>query len=137
MTLEILNQVLGFNWGGVLWVGDDKLSAEHYTGIDIPHDWPLPLNGSGITVRAAQTGATQHVSDTRDDPDYVPSPKQNIEETLSELATPVIEDGSVVAVLDVQSFRTDYFSDDDKRLLEILAQHVASAMHRLKDENKL
>jgi len=135
MTLEILEHVLGFNWGGILWVDEDKFRAEHYIGFDIPPDWTLPLSGSGITVRAAKSGTTQLVTDTREDPDYVPHPEPNSMETLSELAVPVVVGGEVVCVLDVQSFQTEDFGDGEKRLLEILGQHIASSLRRLKDEN--
>ncbi|MBL7078949.1 GAF domain-containing protein [Candidatus Bathyarchaeota archaeon] len=137
MTLEIIEHVLGFNWGGILWVDEDKFRAEHYIGFDIPPDWTLPLSGSGITVRAAKSGTTQLVTDTREDPDYVPHPEPNSMETLSELAVPVVVGDEVVCVLDVQSFQTEDFGDDEKRLLEILGQHIASSLRRLKDENDL
>jgi PAS domain S-box-containing protein len=137
ITLDILERVLGFNWGGILRVDEDKISAEHYMGFDIPEDWALPLSGSGITVRAAKTGVTQLVYDTRMDPDYVPLPESNSMETLSELAVPVVVEGRVVSVIDVQSFEVDGFGDNEKRLLEILGQHIASALRRLKDENDL
>jgi putative methionine-R-sulfoxide reductase with GAF domain len=137
ITLDILERVLGFNWGGILRVDEDKISAEHYMGFDIPEDWALPLSGSGITVRAAKTGVTQLVYDTRMDPDYVPLPESNSMETLSELAVPVVVEGRVVSVIDVQSFEVDGFGDNEKRLLEILGQHIASALRRLKDENNL
>jgi len=137
ITLEILERVLGFNWGGILRVDEDKISAEHYMGFEIPEDWALPLNGSGITVRAAKIGGTQLVSDTRMDPDYVPLPESNSMETLSELAVPIVVEGRVVSVIDVQSFEVDGFGDDEKRLLEILGQHIASALRRLKAENDL
>jgi hypothetical protein len=38
ITLDILERVLGFNWGGILRVDEDKISAEHYMGFDIPED---------------------------------------------------------------------------------------------------
>jgi len=133
MTLEVLQNVLGFNWGGILWVDEKKISVKHYTGFDIPENWTLPLTGSGVTVRAAKTGVTQLVQDTREDPDYVPPPEPYTMETLSELAVPVIVEGKVVSVIDVQSFEVDSFSDDEKRLLEILGQHISSALRRLRN----
>ncbi len=137
MTIEILKDVLGFNWGGILRVEGDTIRTEHYLGFDLPKNWALPLSGSGITVRAARTGVTQLVEDTREDPDYVSHPEQGRLETLSELAVPVVVDGEVVSVIDVQSFKPRDFGDDDKRLLEILGQHISSALRRMKDENKL
>ena len=44
-------------------------------------------------------------------------------------------DGEVISVIDVQSFKAGDFGDDDKRLLEILGQHVASAFRWLKADS--
>ena len=97
LTLDILERVLGFNWGGILRVDEDKISAEHYMGFDIPEDWALPLSGSGITARAAKTGVTQLVSDIRLDPDYISPPEPYSMETFSELAVPVVVADRVVS----------------------------------------
>ena len=56
-------------------------------------------------------------------------------ETLSELAVPVVVDGEVISVIDVQSFKAGDFGDDDTRLLEILGQHVASAFRWMKADS--
>ena len=135
MTIGILKDVLGFNWGGILRVKGDTIRAEHYLGFDLPQGWALPLSGSGITVRAARTGVTQLVTDTREDPDYVSHPEQGRMETLSEIAVPVVVDGEVISVIDVQSFKAGDFGDYDKRLLEILGQHIASAFRWLKADS--
>ncbi len=115
---------------------EKAFEALHRSAARAP-DWALPLNGSGITVRAVKSGTTQLVTDTREDPDYIPHPEPNSMETLSELAVPIVVGGEVVCVLDVQSFEVDGFGDNEKRLLEILGQHIASALRRLKNENKL
>ena len=135
MTIGILKDVLGFNWGGILRVKGDTIRAEHYLGFDLPQGWALPLSGSGITVRAARTVVTQLVTDTREDPDYVSHPEQGRMETLSDFAVPVVVDGEVISVIDVQSFKAGDFGDYDKRLLEILGQHIASAFRWLKADS--
>jgi PAS domain S-box-containing protein len=56
---------------------------------------------------------------------------------LSELAVPVIVNGSVVAVLNVESARLGAFTESDQVLLETLVMHVSSAIARLEQINAL
>jgi len=56
---------------------------------------------------------------------------------LSELATPVIVENQVVAVLNVEKAQPNSFTEQDQEILETLASHVASALYRLSQEEKL
>jgi len=56
---------------------------------------------------------------------------------LSELAVPVIVNGSVVAVLNVESAEHDTFSEQDQILLDTLANHLASAITRVRQDEEL
>jgi len=87
----------------------------------------LPLDGKGVTVRAAVTGKTQYVPGTRKDPDFV----KGTTDSLSELAVPVAVDGKTVAVLNIESLVADAFSAFDQQLLEILAMQVALALKEI------
>jgi len=51
---------------------------------------------------------------------------------LSELETPIIVDDEVVAILRAKSIRADAYSKQDSELLETLANHVASAIQRIR-----
>ena len=53
-------------------------------------------------------------------------------EFLSELQIPIDVDGKVVAILIAKSIQPDKYTDQDKKLLEILASHVASTIQRIK-----
>ncbi len=89
---------------------------------------PLPLNGKGITVKAARERKAVRVDDVRLDPDFV----KGSTDSRSELAVPVVVDGETVAVINLESLRLGAFTRGDQNLVEIIADHVASAMKRLR-----
>ncbi|MBS7631027.1 GAF domain-containing protein, partial [Candidatus Bathyarchaeota archaeon] len=130
-ALDSMQEALGFGQASFGIVRDDKIYFIRRRGFVRDGGFHLPLNGPGITVRAVKTGETQHISDVRDDKDYVAGPSTESLALLSELAVPVKIDGKVVAVLNAESQRVKAFSDSDRKLVEILAMHVASSIRQL------
>jgi len=118
--------------GGFAVVEEGFLKFIHIRGIDSDVVYKMPLDGSGITVRSVRTGETQLIPNTLADEDYVRGPGAEVKEHLSELAVPVKIGSEVVAVINVENNRLDAFTEEDRRLLETLALHVASAMERLR-----
>jgi len=86
----------------------------------------LPMDGPGITVKAALEKNSVLVNDVRGCRDYF----RGSADARSELAVPVLLGGATVAVLNVESLEPDDFTEDDRRLLETLSYHVAYAMSR-------
>ncbi|GAB4537391.1 MAG: hypothetical protein Kow0063_24110 [Anaerolineae bacterium] len=81
----------------------------------------------GIIPWVARHGQTVLANDVTGDPRYRPSellPTQ----VCAELAVPLVFGGQVLGVLDVQSDHCDAFSDEDRFLLEALADNVAIAI---------
>ncbi len=131
MTLEVMEAVLGFEFISFQIVEDKKLitlGTRGYPSLGIP----LPLEGKGITVRAARERRTIYVPDVRDDPDFIRGER----ESLSELAVPALSEGVTVAILNVERRQLDAFAEPDRNLLETLAGHVASVIERLRKEEK-
>jgi GAF domain-containing protein len=85
----------------------------------------LPLDGDqGITVVAARMGQPVYVPDVRQDPRYVYTGFS----AASELAVPVLIEGRVLGVLNVESAERDAFSTADQELLSALASQAALAL---------
>jgi len=134
-TFNAVENILGFNIGGFGVVEGDMLRFLHIRGVrDHARDevFELPLDGGGITVRAVRTGETQLVGDTRLDEDFVLGLAEGAFVTLSELAVPVKIGGKVVAIVNVESTELGAFTEDDRRLLEIFAGHIASTVSRIR-----
>ncbi|HXA52813.1 MAG TPA: GAF domain-containing SpoIIE family protein phosphatase, partial [Candidatus Acidoferrum sp.] len=83
----------------------------------------VPL-GKGITGAAAESREVVRVADTEKDPRYIASHS----DIRSEVAVPLIAQDKVVGVMDVESDRVGYFTDDHIRTLTLLAPQVASSV---------
>jgi signal transduction histidine kinase len=85
----------------------------------------MPLDGPGLTVTAARTGATVYAPEVAADPRYV---KVN-PATRSELVVPLAAGGRTLGVLDLQGAAGDAFSERDQRLITAFAERAALALH--------
>jgi len=138
-TLEVMASTLGFEHSDIRVVEDGWLRCKGTSGMEMVNA-DLPRDGPGVTVKAANSKKTIRVSDARKEPSYVDrihdkGPKSPT--MLSELAVPVVVHDHAVAVLNVESTKTDAIKDSDQTLLEILAAQVGSAMRRLSDSEAL
>ncbi len=83
----------------------------------------VPL-GMGITGAAVASREAIRVVDTSKDPRYV----MRIPGIQSEIAVPLIVQDRVIGVLDVESERLGFFTEDHKRTLTLLAPQIASSV---------
>jgi len=139
-TLDAMEFTLGFDVADFCTVEGAYIFVKESRGIPVsPLKWPL--DGSGIVAKTANIAKTLIVSDVRKEPAFVDARKltsrEEVPPTLSELAVPVLIDGKVAAVLNVESGRLSAFTEVDQKLLEMLAMHVASALGRLRQVETL
>ena len=80
--------------------------------------------GRGITGWVAEHGASLLVPDVRAEHRYV----KVDEKVMSELAVPIVRDGAVLGVLNVDHVSLDAFGRDDLELLEALAVQAAAVL---------
>ena len=80
--------------------------------------------GKGITGAAAATGQLVRVEDTQADPRYI-AVNPGIR---SEISVPLIVRDRLIGVLDLESDRLGYFTEEHEQLLEPLAPLVAQAI---------
>lgn len=78
--------------------------------------------GDGIVGAVAQSGEIEVVSDTRQDSRYIVDDATR----LSELAVPIIHDGSVIGVLDSEHPEPGFFTEEHVRLLTTIASLAAT-----------
>src|SRR5215467_11743510 len=83
----------------------------------------VPL-GKGITGAAAESREVVRVHDTAKDPRYIASHS----DIRSEVAVPLIAQDRVIGIMDLESDRVGYFSEDHIRSLSLLAPQVASSL---------
>ena len=82
--------------------------------------------GRGLVGRAAENDLPILVSDTSQDPDWLPN--ELLPETKAEAAIPITIGGRVLGVLDVQDNVVNDITPDDITLLESLASQVAISL---------
>lgn len=80
--------------------------------------------GEGIVGRAAETRKSVLVNDVRKDPSYI----QSLPAVRSELAVPLIAKNRVIGVIDLEAPCPDFFSEQHRNLLELLASRMALAV---------
>lgn len=134
-TMDIINELLGFGVGAFGYIHDGKIIfTELHSGSTT---YEKSLESEGITVRAVKTGETQLVNDTRLDPDYATG--RNIPDvwSLSELDVPIMIDGKVVALINIEDEQANTFNEEDKTLVETIAAYVSSAISRIDYEFRL
>ncbi|KAI5779710.1 GAF domain-like protein [Geopyxis carbonaria] len=74
--------------------------------------------GRGVCGNAAQSGQTQLVQDVHAIKDHIACDS----DSKSEIVVPIINDGKVVAVMDIDSAEVSTFDEQDKKALEDLAE---------------
>jgi len=127
-TLDIMQTVFEYQMVSFQVVEDRHLKTVNLRGAP-PLKLSLPIDGKGITVKAAREKHSILVNDLRGCEDYF----RGSMDSMSELAVPVVLDGETVAVLNVESMELDDFTEDDRKLLETLTYHVAFALNRERD----
>lgn len=82
----------------------------------------------GIIPWVARNGQTVLANDVLHEPRYRPSPLPP-REIRAELCVPLVFDGKVVGLLDIQTDRTNAFTEDDQLIFEAVADNIAAAIH--------
>lgn len=102
---------------GVGLAGEEMKAKRHSIRLDVP---------TSLVARAARTHEIVRVDDVRQAPDWLPNPL--LPDTRAEMAVPIVLDGQVVGVLDVQQDKVGGLDESDASLLRSLANQVAIAM---------
>lgn len=101
--------------GGTGDVGKTMLSQGHTISV-----------GKGLVGRAGETNSPVLVSDTANNPDWLPNPL--LPDTRSEIAVPISVGTEVLGVLDVQQNIVDGLKREDVDLLQSIANQAAIAI---------
>ncbi len=125
-VVGFVERVLDFHNCGLMIRDDeqDELYTVAARGIGREMAPRLPMDGTGVTVAACRVGELVYVPRVDEDDRYVPIAP----EVASEVAVPLVADGDVLGVLNVESSRPDPFSEGDLRLLSALADQTAVAI---------
>src|SRR5437764_2008581 len=124
-TAALIKKHIDYEIFGVLLIEQGALKHRFAIGYprDLAENLRIPV-GQGITGTAAATGHSVRVSDTLTDSRYINA----IENVKSELAVPLMLRNRCVGVLDIQSKHPNYFTDEQQKILTLLASRLAIAV---------
>ena len=127
ISLKIIKEVIGCEFYTFAIRIDDFLRPIRALG-RVLLDITIPINGKGISARAARENRTIYAKDVRKNQDYIESSMKS----LSEIAVPVAIGEEVVAVIILEGMQVDSFSEGDISLAEILSEHIATTFERIR-----
>ena len=104
--------------GDTIWLDEDTLILGPYRGLPTEHE-RIPL-GRGVCGSVAATARTEVVPDVRRRPGHIACDI----DTRSEVVAPILRDGRILGVLDVDSNTPDAFGAREIQLVEEAASPV-------------
>ena len=132
-TADLIHKKFGYPYVHLFTVHPNRGQIIYEAGSgarsDKQADYSIPLDAQpGIIPWVAREGKTVILNDVGQDDRYV-DPPFSPKEIRSEISVPLLFDGQVVGVLDVQSERLNAFTEDDRVIFEAVADNIASAIH--------
>jgi L-methionine (R)-S-oxide reductase len=119
-VVQLLNLEPTYNWVGLYLLKGTELRLDSWSGPAPTTHTSIPA-GKGICGFAAKSGRTEIVSDVSKDPRYL----QCFANTKSEIVVPVLNEGKVVAEIDIDGDMVNAHSSVDREFLETLAAKIA------------
>lgn len=118
-----VSTVLGYPVVEIFLVEEDELALRAYESREPVRKRRLSIS-QGIIGRVTRTNQVAFVPDVRFDQDYV----QGVRSTQSEIAVPLRKGEMVIGALNVESPEPGGLTEDDLRLLTLLADQVSVAI---------
>ena len=121
--VEILDtNIPYYNWTGFYMIENGKLKLGHYIGA--PTDHVSIEIGQGICGQAAEKKETFIIDDVTKESNYLACSF----ETASEIVVPIMKGSEVLGEIDIDSHEFAAFDDNDKELLESIAEMIAKRL---------
>lgn len=115
-----------FNWTGFYMMRNGVLEVGPYIGPKTEHT-RIELN-SGICGAAATQQKSVIVDDVKADPRFLACSLT----TRSEIVVPLMDGQTCLGEIDIDSDKPSYFTDDDRRMLEEIAELVVGRLKQIR-----
>ena len=123
---ETMRALINYDAFSILLVDEEARALRHRFSLRVDQRVDIdniPL-GKGLTGAAATSREVVRVHDTTKDPRYIASHP----DIRAEVAVPLVVHDRVVGVMDLESERVGFFTDDHVRTLTVLAPQIASSV---------
>ena len=127
--LLALGKVVDFEAGGIYLIDNKTGDVESITSMGYNNATESDLHlkiGDGIVGSVARTGEAEIVPDVTRDSRYIDARPA----TRSEIVVPVMSDGKMIGVLNLENDRLDAFSEEDLDILSTFATQAAISIER-------
>jgi len=133
ISVKALKNILNFNNAAIFKVDGNKLLLVKTIGYRIAH-FEVDINGDkGVIAWVARNKRSLYIPDVTKEPLYIDTEANS----RCEYATPIIIDGNVYGVLDVEGKEIDGISQEKRNLIDMLAQHMSVALKSLEKQKAL
>ena len=136
-TLDFLSEQFDFQLSSILMLQEDgtlriEAIGGAYGETHIDKGWEMTKNSGviGWVARNEQPAVVLNVS--KDDRYSEVFPGTN-----SELAVPILFNDNLVGVINIESPEVGFFDDEDRRLIEVVANHLAIALASISSQTDL
>lgn len=131
LTCEAIQEIIKSDRVALGIVYPDKIVYEYFTDITT-EPLTIPLESKSISTRVINTGVSEMVNDVSVDPDFFNPFPVVTKSTKSELIVPVKVGKDIVALINLGNNSTVQFTENDRKLVETLSEHVASSINRIR-----
>ena len=121
LSALVYHALPSLNWAGFYFYDGNELVVGPFQGL--PACVRIPLD-KGVCGAAARTRQTQRIADVHAFPGHIACDSAS----RSELVVPLVRDGELLGVFDLDSPEPDRFDADDQRGLEAIAQAFVESL---------
>src|ERR1700739_3499205 len=124
---EVVRKVIDYEIFAILLLNEKTQEMRFRFQVGYPPEFAERTRvkvGEGVTGQAAQLRQAVLVDDVTQDPRYIAA----IPNVCSELAVPLMTKNRVIGVIDLEARDQNYFNEEHKRLLTLIASRMAAGI---------
>jgi GAF domain-containing protein len=119
-----------YSWVGIYLLDKNVLNLETYLGKPTEHTKIKISDGvCGVAVREGKSIIVNNVTEN----DKYIACDLNVK---SEIVVPIIKDGEILGVIDIDSIKKDAFTDEDREFLEEVSSIISKTFPNVKKEDR-
>ena len=124
---EVVRKVIDYEIFAILLLNEKTQELRFRFQVGYPQEFAERSRikvGEGVTGKAVQLGQSILIDDVTKDPRYIAA----IPNVCSELAVPLTTKNRVIGVIDLEARHQNYFTEEHKRLLTLIASRMAAGI---------